>query len=142
MYYEEIELGKVIEIPPTIIDEQDMLDFAKKYDNIPLHTDQEYCKTTRFGSIIAPGVMAFMAVWANYLTVDISREQLIAGKSTFMEWHKPVYPNDILYSKAEVTNKTKTGKRSGTVELTISIKNQKDELVMTNVTNMVVHCKE
>ena len=61
MYYEEIELGKIIEIPPTIIDEQDMLDFAKKYDNIPLHTDQEYCKTTRFGSIIAPGVMAFMA---------------------------------------------------------------------------------
>ena len=142
MYYEEIEIGKVIEIEPTPIIEQEMLDFAHKYDNIPLHTDEEYCKTTRFGHVIAPGVMSFMSVWANYLKVDICGEQLIAGKSTSMEWHRPVYAADLLYSTAVVSNKNKTGKHSGLVELTFTIKNQKDELVMTNVTEMVVRCKE
>lgn len=142
MYFEEIKLNQVIEIEPTVIDEQEMLAFARRYDNIPLHTDPEYCKNTRFGSIIAPGVMSFMAVWANYLKVDIGGEQLVAGKSTCMEWHKPVYANDVLYSTAVVTAKNKTGKHSGLVELTFAVKNQKEELVLTNVTEMVVRCKE
>jgi len=140
MYFEEIELGTVIDVEPTIIDEQEMLDFALRYDNIPLHTDQEYCKNTRFGRIIAPGVMAFMAVWANYLKADISKEQLVAGKTTKIEWHKPVYANDILKSQAVVTRKME-GKHTGTVELTFSITNQNADLVMTNVTEMVVKKK-
>jgi acyl dehydratase len=137
MYFEEIEIGTIIDIEPTVIDRQEMLDFANRYDNIPLHTDEEYCKTTRFGHIIAPGVMSFMAVWANYLKVDISKDQLVAGKSTKMEWLKPVYPEDILYSKAVVTGKTE-GRHNGIVELTIDIANQDGEKVMTNITEMVV----
>ena len=137
MYFEEIEIGTIIDIEPTVIDRQEMLDFARRYDNIPLHTDEEYCKTTRFGHIIAPGVMSFMAVWANYLKVDISQDQLVAGKSTKMEWLKPVYPEDILYSKAVVTGKTE-GRHTGIVELTIDIANQNGEKVMTNITEMVV----
>ena len=142
MFFEEIQLNQVIEVEPTVIEEEEMLAFARRYDNIPLHTDEEYCKTTRFGRIIAPGVMSFMAVWANYLKVDISGEQLVAGKTTRMEWHKPVYANDVLYCRAVVTGKNKTGKHSGLVQLTFTIKNQNDELVMTNVTEMVVRCKE
>ncbi|MBR5558641.1 MAG: MaoC family dehydratase N-terminal domain-containing protein [Oscillospiraceae bacterium] len=141
MYFEDIELNHVIDIEPTVIDEQEMLDFAKRYDNIPLHTDEEYCKGTRFGHIIAPGVMAFMAVWANYLKVDLCGEELVAGKSTGMEWHKPVYANDVLYSQAVVSSKT-PGKRTGIVELTFTIKNQNGEHVMTNLTEMVVKRKE
>ena len=137
MYFEEIEIGTIIDIEPTVIDRQEMLDFARRYDNIPLHTDEEYCKTTRFSHIIAPGVMSFMAVWANYLKVDISQDQLVAGKSTKMEWLKPVYPEDILYSKAVVTGKTE-GRHTGIVELTIDIANQNGEKVMTNITEMVV----
>ena len=137
MYFEEIEIGTIIDIEPTVINRQEMLDFANRYDNIPLHTDEEYCKTTRFGHIIAPGVMSFMAVWANYLKVDISQDQLVAGKSTKMEWLKPVYPEDILYSKAVVTGKTE-GRHTGIVELTIDIANQNGEKVMTNITEMVV----
>ena len=47
-----------------------MLAFAKEYDDLPMHTDEEYAKTTHFGKLIAPGVMSFMAVWAKYLEVD------------------------------------------------------------------------
>jgi len=141
MYFEEIELNHVIDMEPVVIDEQEMLDFARRYDNIPLHTDEEYCKTTRFGRVIAPGVMAFMAVWASYLKVDFCGEELVAGKSTAMEWHKPVFANDVLHSRAVVTKKTE-GRHTGIVELTFTIKNQNGEQVMTNVTEMVVKRKE
>ena len=140
MYFEEIELNQTVEVKPVVIEEHEMLEFAYRYDNIPLHTDEEYCKTTRFGHIIAPGVMAFMSVWASYLKNDICGEQVVAGKSTSMEWHKPVYANDTLYSTAVVTNKTE-GIYSGTIELTFTIKNQQGQHVMTNVTEMVVKKK-
>jgi acyl dehydratase len=51
------------------------MDFARSYDNIPLHTDEEYAKTTHLGKLIAPGVMSFMSVWAKYLEVDFFGEE-------------------------------------------------------------------
>ena len=90
MYFDDIKVGMTVQIPPALIEKQKMLDFARLYDNIPLHTDKEYAKTTALGQMIAPGVMSFMAVWANYLEVDFFGEELLVGKSTKIEWIKPV----------------------------------------------------
>ena len=46
MYFEDIKLGLTMDIAPAIIEKQKMIDFARLYDNIPLHTDEEYAKTT------------------------------------------------------------------------------------------------
>ena len=83
-----------------------------------------------------------MSVWVKYQDVDFFGEELIAGKSTKIEWHKPVFAGDVLTGKAEVTNLTKRNSRNGFVELSIDIHNQDDDLVMTTVTEAVVKCKE
>lgn len=141
MYFDELEIGMKKEIPPAFIEKEEMLDFARKYDNIPLHTDEEYAKTTRFGKIIAPGVMSFMSVWAKYLEVDFFGEELIAGMSTKIEWFRPVFPEDTLTSEAVITNLTRKNERSGIVEVTINICNQNGESVMKDVTEALVKCK-
>ncbi len=138
MYFEDIELNAVIDLSPVVIDKEKMLSFARDYDNIPLHTDEEYAKTTRFGKLIAPGVMTFMSVWSKYLEVDLFGEELIAGKSTKIEWFKPVFADDELQSKAQVTALTQRNARNGLVEITISAFNQRGELVLTGVTEAVV----
>ena len=141
MYFEEFELGSRINIEPAVIDENDMIDFAKKYDFIPLHTDREYAKTTIFGNLIAPGVMSFMCVWAKYLETDLAGEELLAGKSTKIEWFKPVYAEDVLTSTCTITKLTKRNNKNGIVELTFEVFNQNNELVLTNITEMIVKCK-
>ncbi len=80
MYFEEFQLGSVTQIKPALISKEDMLDFARKYDNIPLHTDEAVAKNSIFKGLIAPGVMSFMAVWAKYLEDDLAGDELIAGK--------------------------------------------------------------
>ena len=35
MYFEEFKLGSKTQIEPAVINKDDMVDFAKKYDNIP-----------------------------------------------------------------------------------------------------------
>lgn len=141
MYFEEFVLGSKTEIGPAVIEKKEMLDFAKKYDNIPLHTDEEYAKTTIFGGLIAPGVMSFMSIWAKYLEIDLAGEELLAGKSTKIEWRKPVYAEDILTSTCIVSGLTKRNERNGIVELTFEVFNQNDELVLTDITEMIVKCK-
>ena len=141
MYFEEFELDSKTQIEPAIINKDDMIDFAKKYDNIPLHTDEEYAKSTIFGGLIAPGVMSFMSVWAKYLEVDLAGDELLAGKSTKIEWFKPVFADDVLTSTCTVSKLTKRNEKNGIVELTFEVFNQNSELVLTDVTEMIVKCK-
>ena len=141
MYFDDLTLGMKVEPAPALIEKDKMIAFAKDYDNIPLHTDEEYAKTTPFGKLIAPGVMSFVSVWAKYLEVDFFGEDLLAGKSTKIEWMKPVFADDVLTGKAEITNLTRRSERNGIVEVTMQIYNQDGILVMTDVTEDVVKCK-
>lgn len=138
MYFEDIKLGLEIPIANAQIKKERMIDFARVYDNIPLHVDEEYASKTPFKQIIAPGVMSFMTVWAEYLKVDIFGEQLLAGKSTKIEWFKPVFAGDTLSSKAVVTKLIERNNKNGIVELTIYAYNQNGELVLTDVTEAIV----
>ena len=142
MYFNDLKIGMSVEIAPAVIEKEKMLSFAKTYDNIPLHTDEEYAKTSVFGQLIAPGVMSFMSVWAKYLEVDFFGAELLAGKSTKIEWHKPVYAQDVLHGDAVITRLEKRSHRNGLVEITIHAYNQNNVLVLSDVTEAVVKCKE
>ena len=141
MYFEDIKEGMTVEIAPAVIEKEKMLAFAREYDNIPLHTDEEYAKSTPFGRLIAPGVMSFMAVWAKYLEVDFFGEALLAGRSTKIEWMKPVFAGDVLRGKATVTGLVRRNPKNGLAEITIEAYNQHGELVLKNVTEAVVKCR-
>ena len=81
MYFDELKVGMSVETAPTVIEKEKMLDFARLYDNIPLHTDEEYAKKTPFGRLIAPGVMSFMSVWAKYLEVSFFGDELLRRRA-------------------------------------------------------------
>ena len=141
MYFDDLTLGMSTEIAPAVIQKDKMLSFARDYDNIPLHTDEEYAKTTPFGKLIAPGMMSFLEVWAKYLEVDFFGDELLAGRSTKIEWHKPVFAEDVLRGKATVTNLKKRSERNGLAEVSMEVSNQDGVLVLTAVTEAVVKCR-
>ena len=141
MYFEDIELGMTMEVAPAVIDKQKMMDFARIYDPLPLHTDEEYAKASPFGALIAPGVMSFMSVWAKFLEQDFFGDELLAGKSTKIEWVRPVYADDILMGRAKITNLVKRNARNGLVEISVEAFNQHGDLVLTDVTEAIVKCR-
>ncbi|MBR4308264.1 MAG: MaoC family dehydratase N-terminal domain-containing protein [Oscillospiraceae bacterium] len=142
MYFDQMKVGMTVEIPPVTIRKKRMLDFARLYDSSSLHMDEDYAKASPFGALIAPGVMSFMSVWEQYLDVAFWKEELLAGKSTKIEWHKPVYAEDVLHGLAEITALTPRSPRNGIVELTIKAYNQNNELVLTDVTEAIIRCSE
>ena len=138
MYLEDISLNQEIDIPEVVIEKERMMEFARLYDPVPLHCDEEYARTTRYGQLIAPGVMAFMAVWARFMEMNFFGEELIAGKSTKIEWLKPVYAGDVLKGRARITRIERRNAYNGIAEVTVEVYNQRGELVLTNVTEPVI----
>lgn len=138
MYLDDLNPNMEIDIPEVIIDKERMIEFAKLYDPIPLHCDEEYAKSTRFGKLIAPGVMSFMAVWAKFMENDIFGDELIAGKSTKIEWFKPVFAEDVLKGKVRIGNITRRNAYNGIAEVIIDVYNQHGELVLSDITESVV----
>lgn len=141
MFFDDLKIGMTVETAPAVIDKTKMMAFAREYDNIPLHTDEAYAKTTPFGKVIAPGVMSFMAVWANYLEVDFFGEELLAGKSTKIEWLKPVFAGDVLTATVTVTDLVKRNPKNGLATVSFDVRNQHGESVLTNVTEAIVKCR-
>ena len=142
MYFDELKIGMTVEPAPAVIEKEKMLAFAREYDNVPLHTDEEYAKTTVFGKLLAPGVMSFLEVWAKYLEVDFFGEELLAGKSTKIEWLKPVFAGDVLTGKATITNLVRRSPKNGIAEVTINVYNQNGDLVLFGVTEAIVKRKK
>ena len=141
MYFDDLKVGMTVDIDAAFIEQEKMMDFARLYDNIPLHTDEEYAKKSPFGKLIAPGVMSFMSVWAKYLEKDFFKEELLAGKSTKIEWIKPVFANDTLVGKATITKLEKRNEKNGLVEISIDAYNQHGQLVLKDVTEAIVKCR-
>ena len=141
MFFEDLKLGMTVKIAPTVIEKEKMMAFARTYDPLPLHTDEAYAATTPFGKLIAPGVMSFMSVWAKYLEKDFFGTELLAGKSTKIEWHKPVFADDVLHGKATITNLVPRNAKNGIAEITIEAYNQNNVLVLTDVTEAIVKRK-
>lgn len=141
MYFDDFKLHTVTEIVPVAISKERMTAFAREYDPLPIHMDEEYAKSTRFGALIAPGVMTFMSIWAEYIRLDLFGDELVAGKSTKIEWHRPVYAGDVLTAQAEITALTRRNAGNGIVEVTVTALNQHGVHVLTDVTEIVVRCR-
>jgi acyl dehydratase len=55
MKFADFAVGQVIEAGPYVVDEAEVLSFAKAYDPQWFHTDPEAAAKGRFGGLIASG---------------------------------------------------------------------------------------
>lgn len=142
MYLDDITLGMEYATERVVISKEKMVAFAREYDPFPIHYDEAYAQTTRYGKLIAPGIMSFMSVWAKFVESDIIGDELIGGRSTKVEWPRPVFAGDVLTGKARVTRIQRRNPYNGILEITMDIVNQNGELVMTSVIESIVKYRQ
>ena len=142
MYFEDFTIGQVLKANNVKIDKEKILAFAKEYDPLPIHLDEEHARQTGFGGLIAPGVMSLMLVWAEYAKMNIWGDALVAGKQTCITWFAPVYAGDILHGSASVTGKRRKKNNTGVLEIMVEIFNQNGILVITDISKLVIRCRD
>jgi acyl dehydratase len=142
MYFEEFNVGQVFRVEGVKIDKEKIFAFAREYDPLPIHLDEEYAKNTCFGRLIAPGIMSFMLVWTEYVKMNIWTDALVAGKRTSITWLSPVYSGDTLRGVSTVTGKRPGKNNKGTLEIKVEVYNQNDVLVISDTSELVVRCRD
>lgn len=106
IYYEDIEVGRVIELGSTTMSEAAVRSFAEEFDPQPIHVDDEAARERGFNGVIASGWHTIAV--ANRLVVDgfLRDAKNLGGLGADdVRWHAPVYPGDTLTVEMEAVAK-------------------------------------
>ena len=133
-YFEDYVPGSVHELGTISISEADIVEFARRYDPQPFHTDPEAARHTQFGGLIASGwqtagLMMRLAV-DRYLS-DVA--SLASPGVDELRWTQPVRPGDALSVRATVLEARPSASKPdrGLVRTLFEVRNQRGEMVMT-----------
>ena len=133
LFLEDFSAGQVFPGHSRKVTHADVLSFAALTDDAhPLHYDDEYAKTTRFGRPIVHGLhlMALTALGATALSEQL-KESMIAFLEQHAFFQKPVFKDDVLRSQLEIEGtEHQPGKEWGKLKIKVRLINQRDEIVL------------
>src|SRR5574337_366289 len=103
MKFVDLHAGQVLKAGPYIVDEGEMLRFAKAYDPQWFHVDPKAAALSRYGGLIASG-------WQTCaIGMRLAVDNVLAGSETigspgvaYSKWLKPARSGDSLTLRAEV----------------------------------------
>ncbi|MAX06639.1 MAG: acyl dehydratase [Gammaproteobacteria bacterium] len=135
MFFEDFEVGTTEEFGEYLVTEEEILEFASKYDPQAFHLSDEAAKATLFGGLCASGWHT-CAIAMRMLVDNMPESNKSLGSPGIDElrWTKPVFPGDTLRVKTTVLSKTNSRSRPdlGSLQMQNEVFNQKNELVMSN----------
>jgi acyl dehydratase len=101
--YEDLPAGRVIELGSTVVDKDEMLAFAARFDPQPFHLDEEAAKNSLLGGLCASGwytMCLWMRAYADTVLAGSTSQGSPGGKEIL--WPAPVFPGDKLDFSLEV----------------------------------------
>lgn len=143
-YFEDYLPGSVHEFGSVTIEESEIIEFGRRFDPQPFHTDPEAAKKTVFGGLIASGWHT--ASLAMRLLVDnyVSRVASLGSPGVDeIRWRKPVRPGDTLSIRVTVLESklSRSKPDQGAIRSYIEVLNQHREVVMTWKGIGLVRCR-
>ena len=133
-YFEDYCTGHVHEFGSIQLSEEDVIDFAKRYDPQPFHTDPAAAARTQFGGLIASGWQTAGVMMRLVVDHYLSRVASLASPGLDeLRWPRPVRPGDTLRVRATVldTRPSTSKPDRGLVRTFFEVLNQHGEVVMT-----------
>lgn len=130
-YYEELNPGDSWVSPRRTITEADIVMFAAMTgDHNPIHTDEEFAKTTIFGGRILHGPAGFAIATGLESRLGIKEGTAIAFLGMTWDLKGPIKIGDTIRVEQKVTSKRETKKPTqGIVFFHVALVNQRDEIV-------------
>ncbi|MEU5888948.1 MaoC/PaaZ C-terminal domain-containing protein [Streptomyces sp. NPDC047461] len=103
LYAEDLHPGTVFELGSTKVSKEEILDFGRRFDPLPLHTDEGAAAASRFGGLIASGFHTAALLQRLLVDAVFSRAALIAGRELGpLRMRAPVRPGDVLHGAMEI----------------------------------------
>ncbi|MCR9092701.1 MAG: MaoC/PaaZ C-terminal domain-containing protein [bacterium] len=142
-YAEALEAGRRLEGGRYVVTEEEILEFGRRFDPQPMHTDPVAAKDGPFGGLVAPGCLTFAIRNALHNQLPV-RPALYAGLGLDqLLLPSPVRPGDVLSLRLEVVEarRSKSRPETGVVQTRQTVLNQAEETVLTMDAKMIVRAR-
>jgi acyl dehydratase len=143
-YFEDYPVGAVYAGGPVEVSEQDILDFARRFDPQPMHTDKAAAETGPFGGLIASG-------WhTGSLMMQLLARHFVPTPGNLpspgldeLRWLRPVRPGDRLSLRATVESARRSRSKpgQGIVISYVELLNQDGDVVMSLKPVSLMRCR-
>ena len=144
IWYEDMVVGRIDRYGSKRVEREEVLDFARKYDPQPFHLDDAAAAANPlFRRLPASGWHT--AAMGMRMTVD--HWESLGGRSILggagideLRWLAPVFPGDVLRCEGQVLEAriSRSKPDIGIVRTKLTIFNQDDAAVMSQVSNIIV----
>jgi acyl dehydratase len=140
-YLEDLSVGQQYAGGSVVLDADAIRAFAGAFDPQPFHLNEAEAQASIFGRLVASGWHT-MALTMRLLVEGELRPAwgLIGLGADELRWPRPVLPGDVLRVQWEVLEVRPSGSKPdrGTARLRVTTRNQRDEVVLTLITTILV----
>jgi acyl dehydratase len=144
-YLDDLNPGDAFSSPRLVLTEQDVIEFAEKYDPQPFHLDRDAAKSSHFGGLVAGGFQTAPLAWTLAQRTGVFRKCSLAGIGIDgLHWRKPVLAGDALTCRFQLLKKRNTSSRpgQGIAVWRFDVFNQRDQTVLTMEMTQLLKCRE
>jgi len=133
-YFEDYRPGFVGEYGSITVSEDEIIEFAKRFDPQEFHTDPIRAAQGAFGGLIASGwhtSALMMRLYADYFVSKVA--SLGSPGIDELRWTRPVRPGDALSIRVTILEARRSSSKPdrGLVRVQIEVLNQDKEVVMS-----------
>ncbi len=144
-YFEDYVVGESLTYGDHLVTEEEVREFAQRYDPQPFHVDAEAAAQSIFGGLIASGWNT--AAISMRLMVDHFVSQRASMGSPGIDelrWLQPVRPGDRLKVRSTITEARRSRSKPdrGLVRVRHEALNQRDEVVMSFHGMALYRCRD
>ena len=140
-YAEDYQAGDIFELGSYEVNQEEIIEFSRKYDPFSFHIDEKAAQETVFKVIISSGWLTGL-IWLRMMHESFLCHENTLGSPGHEEmlWPKPVRPGDRLTGVAEIKESkvSKSKPDLGFVRYTSTLQNQNGEEVFITTSTIIV----
>ena len=137
-FWEDLPVGRTLDIGSITVDHDEVIDFASKYDPQPFHLDANAAAESPYGGLIASGFQSIAVCFRLFIQSGIFAGSSIGSPGLDeLRWFAPVRPGDTLHSVVEVLEVRPSSSKPdrGIARLLYKAINQRGETVLSFIGN-------
>lgn len=134
MFYEDIEVGHSVRVGSYLVDADDIVSYARRWDPLPVHVDEAAARRTMFGGLTASGSHTLAIRTLLLHRVPIQDGVIAAGGWDEVRFHAPVRPGDELSLEVTWLAKRRSASKPdrGIVTALMKLLNQESAVVLSH----------
>ena len=133
-FFEDYVPGAVHEFGSVLVDEEEVLEFGRRYVPLSYHIDKEAARESIYGGLIASGWHTAALMMRLYTDNYLSKiANLGSPGCDAIRWEKPVFPGDRLSVRVTVLEAriSRSKPDRGIIRSSVEVLNQKGDIAMS-----------